>query len=40
MKSKSVTIQMKAVGKYSLAVLFITLYMVVLTFVSVAEILI
>jgi len=39
MKSLSVTIQMKAIEKYSLVVLFIMLYKVVLTFESVDEIL-
>ena len=39
MKSKSVTIQMKATEQYFLVVLFIVLYQVVLTFKSVDEIL-
>ena len=39
MKSSSVTIQMKATEQYFPAVLFITLYKVVLTFDSVDEIL-
>ena len=39
MKSKSVTIQMKATEQFFPVVLFITLYKVVLTFESVAEIL-
>ena len=38
MKSKSVTIQMKATEQYFPAVLFIMLYRVVLTFESVDEI--
>ena len=39
MKSLSVTIQMKAIEQYFPAVLFLTLYKVVLTFESVDEIL-
>ena len=39
MKSKSVTIQMKATGQYFPLVLFIMLYKVVLTFESLDEIL-
>ena len=39
MKSNSVTIQMKATEQYFPVVLFIMLYKVVLTFVSVSEIL-
>ena len=39
MKFYSVIIQMKAVGRYFLVVLFILLYKVVLTFESVDEIL-
>ena len=39
MKSSSVTIQMKATEQYVPVVLFITLYMVVLTFESVDQIL-
>jgi len=39
MKSKSVTIQMKATEQYFPVVLFVMLYMMVLTFESVDEIL-
>ena len=39
MKSQSVTIQMKATEQYFPVVLFNTLYKVVLTFMSVGEIL-
>ena len=39
MKSLSVTIQLNAIEQYFPVVLFITLYKVVLTFVSVDEIL-
>ena len=39
MKSENVTIQRKATEQYFLVVLLITLYMVVLTFESVNEIL-